>query len=206
MKKIFFFPWLFFSFHGQASIYSSDIVPVEAYTFEFNIKAVNLNPVKEDKLYEAINLLSQVMASPEFKHKIINHKFGKRFRFARNKGLSNLEIYERILSGVEELIPIENNAMDVEIALYSDYDSTVLGFTRPSTKRIWMNTKYFNRHNAAELASHLTHEWIHKLGFDHEDHRTPARKYSVPYAVGYIVRDLAKAINEKNDLERFYPW
>jgi hypothetical protein len=88
--------------------------------------------------------------------------------------------------------------MDVEVSMYTDNKSDVLGFTRPTTKRIWMNSKYFNKHTPAEVASHLTHEWLHKLGFDHDRERTPERPYSVPYAVGYIVKGIAGKIYENN--------
>lgn len=81
--------------------------------------------------------------------------------------------------------------MDVEVALYTDNESVVVGFTNPRTRRIFMNTKYFNKHSPALVASHLTHEWLHKLGFDHEKAKCDERRYSVPYAIGYIVRDLA---------------
>jgi hypothetical protein len=176
--------------------YSYEALPKDAFTFDFNIRTVHMTREKEEKLYGAIDLLRLVFASPEFKHKILKHKFNGRFAFAQNKGFTNKEIYRRILAGVEKLYPYYNNAMDVEVELYSDYKSNVLGYTKPSTKRIWMNTKYFNKHTYAEVASHLTHEWLHKLGFDHEKDRCPDRQYSVPYAVGYIVREIAGKLNE----------
>lgn len=170
------------------------LVPDDAYTFEFNIRTVKMGRMKERKLEEATDLLREVFASYEFKKKILNHRFRGRRTFYMNKGLTNAQIYRRILSGVERIYPYRNNAMDVEVELYSDFQSTVLGYTRPGTKRIWMNTKYFNRHSRAELAAHLTHEWLHKLGFDHERKRNPDRKYSVPYAIGYIVKDIAREL------------
>jgi hypothetical protein len=172
---------------------ASAIVPIDAYTFDFNIKTIRMGRMKEDKLYRSVDLLRQIFASPEFKERILRHKYRGRYAFAQNKGLTNSQIYKKILEGVEVLHPIDNNAMDVEVELYSDYKSTVLGFTRPSTRRIWMNTKYFNRHTSGQLAANLTHEWLHKLGFDHERNWCWGRKYSVPYAIGYIVRDLARS-------------
>ncbi len=167
-------------------------VPNEAYTFDFNIKTVRMSRMKEDKLNEAVEILRQVFSSPEFKRRILRHRYRGRYRFAKNKGLSNRQLYEKILSGMEELRPYRNNAMDVEVQLYTDYSSNVLGYTWPRSRRIWMNTKYFNRHTPAQIAANLTHEWLHKLGFDHERERCWGRKYSVPYAIGYIVRDLAR--------------
>jgi hypothetical protein len=167
-------------------------IPTEAYTFEFNIKTVRMTRLKEHKLYRAVEILRQVFASPEFKERILRHEFRGRPAFHLNRGLSNREIYEQILHGVERLHPYRNNAMDVEIELYADFESRVLGYTYPRSRRIWMNTKYFNRHSPAEVAGHLTHEWLHKLGYDHERKRTPARRFSVPYAVGNLVKDLGR--------------
>lgn len=172
------------------------IVPVEAYTFDFNIETSRMGPVKEEKLFEAVELLQEVFASPEFKRKILLHRYKGRYQFAHNRGLSNYQIYKRILSGVEKLYPVKNNAMDVVIELYTNNKSIVMGYTNPFTQKIWMNTKYFNRHTPAEVASHLTHEWLHKLGFGHERKKNNNRKYSVPYAIGYIVKEMARELNE----------
>lgn len=169
-------------------------VPDEAYTFDFNVRTVRMGRMKERKIEEAVDLLREVFASHEFKQKILNHRFQGRRSFYMNKGLTNGQIYRRILSGVERIYPYRNNAMDVEVELYSDFQSRVLGFTRPGTRRIWMNTKYFNRHSRSELAGHLMHEWLHKLGFDHERKSSPYRKHSVPYAIGYIVKKIAREI------------
>lgn len=182
---------LFFFLFVQES-HSYEFVPKDAYTFDFNVRTIGMGRMRERKIDRSIDILREIFASPEFKRRILRHKFGGRYRFWKNKGLSNAQIYRRILSGVEKLHPYNNNAMDVEVALYTDNQSQVVGYTNTRTKRIWMNTKYFNRHTPAEVASHLTHEWLHKLGFGHEKARCKERRYSVPYAVGYIVRDLAK--------------
>jgi len=172
----------------------SYVVPKDAYTFDFNVKTIRMSRMKERKIDHSIDILREIFASPEFKRRILSHKFNGRYQFAMNNGLSNSQIYRRLLKGIEKLHPYENNAMDVEVELYTDFESLVVGYTNPRTRRIWMNTKYFNKNTPAEVASHLTHEWLHKLGFGHERNKCLNRKYSVPYAIGYIVRDLAKRI------------
>lgn len=179
---------LFFCFVFEAG---ASIVPKEAYTFDFNLKLIRMSRMKEDKIYKATDLLREIFSSSEFKRRVLNHRFNGKKSFAFNKRLSNRQIYEKILMGVEKQIPYRNNAMDVEIELYTDFESNVLGFTRPNTKRIWMNRKYFDKYCEGKVASHLTHEWLHKLGFDHEREQTWSRKYSVPYGIGYIVKDMA---------------
>lgn len=171
---------------------SYSFVPKDAFTFDFNVKTIRMNRMKEKKIDHSIEILREIFASPEFKRRILSHRFNGRYQFAMNNGLSNAQIYRKILKGVEKLYPYDNNAMDVEVELYTDYESIVVGFTNPRTRRIWMNTKYFNRNTPAQVASHLTHEWLHKLGFGHERDKCMNRKYTVPYAIGYIVRDLAR--------------
>lgn len=195
MKILISFVTLFFLSNVKA------FVPNEAYTFDFNIKVHNMNDDREEKIYESVDLLRRVFASPEFRERILNHKYKGRKAFAWNKGLSNQKIYEKILAGVEKLEPEENNAMDVEILLFTDLKSNVLGYTKTQTKKIWMNTKYFNEDTTTvELGSHLMHEWLHKLGFGHEKKRCENRKYTVPYAIGYIVRDIAEEMIAQEEM------
>ncbi|WP_408097135.1 hypothetical protein ACJVC5_19050 [Peredibacter sp. HCB2-198] len=167
-------------------------VPEAAHTFEFNVKMLRMSRNREEKVNEAIDLLRRIFASQEFRRRILNHRFKGRKAFANNRGMSNQQIYNAILAGVERLKPTRNNAMDLELELYTDHDSKVMGYTLPRSRRVWMNTKFFNRHTPANVASNLTHEWLHKLGFDHDYKATWKRKYSVPYGIGYIVRDLAR--------------
>lgn len=182
-----------------ASIVSFEVkafVPSEAYTFDFNVKTSRVSRYKENKLLDAVDLLREVFASEEFKTRILNHRFRGKYRYAYNKGLSNRQIYNKILKGREELYPYINNAMDVEVGFFTNHKSIVIGYTWPRSKKIWMNTKYFNRFETEEIASHLFHEWLHKLGFGHERKRTHDRQFSVPYAVGNIALDIAREINE----------
>ena len=197
MKVVLSFFVLFFANNSLA------FVPNEAFTFDFNIKTINVSRSKEYKLDQSVEILREIFASPEFKKRILNHRFKGRRAFAHNRGMSNKQIYKRILAGAEKLFPYQNNAMDVEVEFYTNNESTVIGYTKSLSRRIWMNTKYFNRNSYGEVASNLTHEWLHKLGFDHERERSPHRKYSVPYAVGYIVRDLAHKFYDARSGQRF---
>lgn len=174
------------------SLKGNCFVPNEAFTFDFKIKTIQMPRTYEERLARAVELLREVFASPEFRERILNHRFLGRRGFSLNKGYNNEEIYRLILSGTERLHPIRNNTMDLEVELYTDFESKVLGFTLPRSRRIWMNRKYFLKFSSAEIAANLTHEWLHQLGFAHARERTEERKYSVPYAVGYIVKELAQ--------------
>ena len=111
------------------------LVPMEALTFDFNIEPIGMGRGNEEKLFKGVDLLREVFSSEEFKKRIIKHKFNGHYSFAHNRGLSNRRIYKVLLKGIERLLPHENNAMDVEVELYSDYRSQVLGFTLPRSRR-----------------------------------------------------------------------
>lgn len=167
-----------------------DEPPTEAYLFDATVKFVNFNSSQQDKVLTAIELIKQVVATPEFKHRVVNYTYNGKKQFVDNKGLSNEEIYRILLDGKEDLLPEVDYQMDLELELYYSVKNTV-GYTYPNTLRIWMNTKYFNNYTPAQVAGNLFHEWLHKLGFDHASSNTTGRSSSVPYAIGYLIEELA---------------
>lgn len=171
-----------------------DIVDNDAVTFDTDIKMYKFSSSGKSKILKAAELIREVVASPAFKKKVLNHKYNGRKTFVDNGGLSNAEIYQKILDGSEKLTPGKNNTMDLEVELYTDNSSNTVGYTYPNTIRVWMNSKYFNRNTPALVTTNMMHEWLHKLGFKHSASATSSRKYSVPYAIGYMVRDLAKSL------------
>ena len=165
--------------------------PLAAQTFDINLDLKGFKPEHEDKVLEAKELIKQVIASDEFKDKVLNHTYNGKKQFADNKGLTNAEVYKKILEGSEMLTPGKNNSMDLQLEPYSDPKSIVIGYTFKTAKKIWMNTKYLSMYPAAKITTNMMHEWLHKIGFGHDAKSTKKRPYTVPYAVGYIVRDLA---------------
>jgi hypothetical protein len=172
-------------------------VPYEALSFNTNLALVDFNSEQQDKIIEASELIRRVVATEEFKNAVLNHSYNGVKTFVENQGLTNAQIYNKFLQGAEKLTPARNNTMDVEVALYYENTSTI-GYTYASTKRIWMNTKYFNNYTASQVASNLTHEWMHKLGFTHAVSYNTSRSYSVPYAVGYIILKLIPQVVQQN--------
>ena len=169
-------------------------VPSNAVTFNTNIKTFKFTSAGRKKINSAAELIKEVVASEEFKNKVLNHKYNGKKQFANNQGLTNKQIYNKILNGAEKLNKVADNEMDLELELYTDNDSNTVGYTFPNTNRVWMNSKYFNKNTPALVTTNMMHEWLHKLGFGHDAEVTAKRPYSVPYAVGYIVRDLAKKL------------
>lgn len=168
-----------------------DVIPNEATTFETNVDLVNFESARREKMEEAIEIIKLVIATEEFKNRILNHTYNGARTFVDNRGYTNAQIYKIMLDGAEKLQPTKNNAMDVEVELYTA-STNVVGYTYPSSKRIWVNTKYFDQYTPAGVAHNLMHEWMHKLGFDHSSSWNSARDYSVPYAIGDIMGEVGK--------------
>lgn len=166
-------------------------VPAEAFRFDAALKFVNFEVEQEDKVHKAIEIIKKVIASNEFRTRVLTYTFDGKRSFVDNNGLTNEEVYQKILQGSESLMPGDDFEMDLELELYYSSKNTV-GYTYPNTVRIWMNTKYFTPYTPTQVAGNIFHEWTHKLGFDHATSYSVSRDSSVPYALGYLIRDLGK--------------
>jgi hypothetical protein len=151
---------------------------------------VNFPTAEGKKVLEAVELIKKVVATSEFKDRIINHTFRGKKMFVDNNGCSNEQIYQMILDGAETITPDKNRRIDVELELYEQSGRTI-GYTYPHTPRVWINNKFFKKYTPVQVADNLFHEWLHKLGFDHAQNFSQSRNYSVPYAIGYLVEELA---------------
>jgi hypothetical protein len=161
-----------------------------AATFDAQINLLNFPEEQEAKVHRAVELIKKVVTSEEFKERVLGHTYEGKKTYVDNRGFTNEEIYQLILEGSETLVPGKNGRMDVELELYQQ-SSTTIGYTYPHTTRIWVNTKYFNKYTPVQVADNLFHEWLHKLGFDHALKYSKSRNFSVPYAIGYLVEELA---------------
>lgn len=166
-------------------------VPEEANLFNADLKFVNFEAEQEEKVHKAVEIIKKVIASSEFRAKVLNFTFNGKREFNNNNNLTNEEIYLKLLRGSEKLQPEDDFEMDLELELYYTSNNTV-GYTYPNTVKIWMNTKYFTPYTPTQVAGNIFHEWTHKLGFDHASSYSVARDSSVPYAIGYLIRDLGK--------------
>jgi hypothetical protein len=171
---------------------SSAVAPTQAHSFDIDAEITGFERDHEEKIFTAFDLIKRVVASDEFKQKVLGKTYKGKKQFVDNGGLSNAQIYKKLLEGAEMLSPTKNNTMDLHLESYSEA-ADVIGYTMPSIKTIYMNTKYLNRANfkANQVSMNLMHEWLHKLGFKHAQKNSASRPHSVPYAIGYIMRDLA---------------
>lgn len=166
-------------------------VPSLALSFKTNIDYMNLSSSQETKYNKAVALVKKVLATEAFKTKVLNYMYKGKKQFADNGGKTNAQIYQSILDAAEQLRPKKNNTMDLGVKMYYR-PTSVVGYTSPSISYINVNTKFFNSYSANEVAGNLFHEWLHKLGYTHDASATAKRPYTVPYAIGYMIRDLGK--------------
>jgi hypothetical protein len=168
-------------------------LPNAALTFDTNITFINTSSTQQEKFDRAIEMIKKVVATEEFRNKILNHTYNNQKTFVDNGGYSNAQIYQKILDASEKLIPGKNNTMDMGVELYYASTSTV-GYTYANITKIYVNTKYFDTNTVGGVAANLFHEWLHKIGFEHASSYSTARDYSVPYAVGRMISTLGSTI------------
>lgn len=168
-------------------------VPQAARNFAVNIKLDNFDSAQEDKVLVAADLIEKVVATEEFKQAILNHTYKGKKTFVDNGGLSNAQIYKKILEGSEALRPGADNEMDLDLEVFRRAGTTV-GYTFPNVIKVWMNEIFLNKFAPYKVTTNMMHEWLHKLGFKHAQSKTPSRPYSVPYAIGYLVAKIAKKL------------
>lgn len=176
---------------GSSTGGTSGSLPNEAYTFDSNITFYKTTATQEAKFNKALDIIKQVVATEEFRSRILNFTYGGKKTFVDNGGFTNAQIYQKILDAAETLQNTKDNEMDMEVEIYTASTSTV-GYTYANSKRIWVNTKYFNSYDATGVARNLFHEWLHKLGFGHASSYSISRDSSVPYAIGTIIGDIGK--------------
>ena len=168
----------------------SAVVPTQAMTFATNVTTYGTTSAQEAKIQAAEAHIRAVIGSDEFRNAVLNYTYNGKKAFYDNGGLSNAQIYQKILDGAETLQPSKNNAMDIGVKIYTE-NSTTVGFTTTGSTMINMNTKFFNSYTSVGVSNNMMHEWLHKLGFVHAVNYSPSRDHSVPYAIGTIMGQLA---------------
>lgn len=144
-------------------------------------KLKNFSTQEKHKFMLAMEEMEVVINSERFKQAILDHEFDD-----QTNGKTNLELYEHFMSGKTKFNEVADQDIDISLTLYYSWKS-VIGYTYPSTWFTWINRKFFSRFNDAEIAGNVIHEDRHNAGYGH---RSARDHDSVPYAFGYIVRDL----------------
>ena len=168
-------------------------LPAQALSFKTNVSYLSgFETADETKYNKAVAIVKKVVATEAFRTAVLNHTYQGVKQFVQNNGLTNAQIYQTILDAAEKLTPTKNNTLDVGVKLYYE-NSNVVGYTSTGISYINVNTKFFDTYAVNSVASNLFHEWLHKVGYGHDSAATARRPYSVPYAIGYIIRDIGKS-------------
>jgi hypothetical protein len=172
---------------------------VETGTLTVNPVLRNFSETNERKMRGAIQLLERVVNSEEFKEAVLNYEYDGKNQFVQNNGMTNEQIYQHLMTGKENLFPEVDLEMDVDVSLYRQSwgRCSVVGYTTPTSPRIYVNRCFFNGFELQEVAGNLFHEWIHKMGFGHDYKPTERRPFSVPYALGYLMRTIGAKYNNE---------
>jgi hypothetical protein len=103
---------------------------------------------------------------------------------------NNAMVYEKLVSGADELNPARDGDIDLFLCLYYKANN-VIGYTNPGTNEIYINKLYFlprlhTREGICDIVNNVVHEYMHKVGYSHSFFNSAKRPYSVPYAVGNL--------------------
>ena len=153
------------------------------------------------KVLHAAEVLQQVVNSDAFNARILNfhHEVTGAQEFQDNLGLSNLEVLEKLRSGVETLKPDVDDTMNFTLSGYIKWNpfSSTIGETSPDVSEIGMANSFVRNATTSDIVGNLMHEWTHKAGFDHSFEYNERRNSSVPYAVGSIACEIAAELTQE---------
>src|SRR5687768_2855841 len=152
--------------------------------------------------YKAAQILEDVFNSEEFKNEVLNGKFNA------TKGLTNQQLYDKIMTAHEEDGPGgQNGVVDLRartLLIDSDesdwkkpcdgvtigVDGAGTGVTAICPQRL---VEWSKEEDTAALAAHYAHEYMHILGFSHKKVFSTSswKRKTFVYQIGNIVENLA---------------
>jgi len=184
------------------------LIQAEHNDFKVKLEILNHKESEVSIITNAVNLMAIAMGDPQFEEFCRNYTYEIEkykwswFRyysykesykgFWMNQGLTGFQVYTKLKAGKEVLSDETDYESDIYLEIDRSYNPGVIGYTYPSTKWQWIYQRIIDTWGAEDVAGNLAHEWCHKMGFSHESSSTDFRKHSVPYAVGYYVRDFIK--------------
>jgi hypothetical protein len=169
--------------------------------FKINlIKKVGCDAISLIKINKALLIIEKVINSSAFEEKVKTFPF-----YFRNNiftgfdyPYSNDEVYEMIMNAIENPGNVKVGVMDLYLHLKYGANGNEMGYSCPNEKEIYTYKAMLEQKSPKEIANHITHEWTHKLGFDHSTFPSPwgKRENSVPYAIGNMIAELADEVEE----------
>lgn len=176
--------------------------------WDCNIVFVNQTQEEKNKYNVACLEIERIVPTDSFENSVLTHKsytgitgyYGSSSTCNSAGELGNVgaALYANILQG-DERYPSQtsvDNQMDLKIEMYRDTASNTIGYTSQSDDRIHVNRKYSDGYKPSSMASNAFHEWLHKMGYGHSSASTSCRPYSIPYALGTMIRNYASPMDD----------
>ncbi|MDP3569143.1 MAG: hypothetical protein Q8S42_00865 [Archangium sp.] len=156
-------------------------------------KVTGYSAAERQKLDKATQLMGNVLNSQEFRDAVLSADFAGKPGFA-SETRSPQDVYAAIRAAKENYTDAADGEVDLNVKLenMSWFQRNVVGYTTESSDTLTTNRRFFSGFEPSEMAGHLAHEWLHKLGFEHDFKATARRPDSVPYELGDLVERLAR--------------
>lgn len=179
------------------------IIQKEKGGFRATVELLNSFTDKEiSKIEDATQFMVETYVSDEFLMKVLDYKYTvTKYRwkglrkiywkevyegFWENEGDSQLEIYNNILAGREELDPETDNEADIFLKVDRTYNAGSLAYTYKSSKTIYIYEYTLKNKTTKFIAGTLLHEYCHKIKYGHKTGKR--KKSTVPYGMATILR------------------
>lgn len=135
------------------------------------------------EVQKAEDVIKQVIASQEFKDRIMNYDFG-------NIKYTNEEIYQKILEGAETDNEIKDNVMELVIEVIPQKTTSRIYKIMAGIKKIFFFLNLFHKATPASIAENLFFHWLGKIGLDQTINSTS--QLTVQDAISKIIGELGK--------------
>jgi hypothetical protein len=154
------------------------------------------------KVVEAAKILKVVINSLEFRNRVRSfhwYKNGIRQDRFLDCDLNRVLALKAFVEGVDLFNRTRDNDLDVWLTLYHT-DTATVGYTYKSTWRTWLNNRFLSLwwNTPEKIAGNIAHEACHNIeGINRHSKRwTKYRRFSAPYAIGYLVAELGKKVDK----------
>ena len=154
---------------------------------KLNVKIFSVSKARVARLSRLALVAAKIMNSAEFKRRVDASYYRGKPGFASSV-LAPAVVSRLILEGNELRSGIDYEwDMEIEVKLGG---RGVLGWTYPSIKKFYLNSRYLDARSDSGIVGTICHENSHKLGFGHDFKATARRPYSIPYVLGTICAQL----------------
>ena len=179
-----------------------------------HLRVKNLTAEERNKAQRSMAYAVEALSSPEFKNWVLGYewiqtyttgRFWRRvthtkrmegFRYnwlSDGAPLTRKALYDIVMRAKElKLGEADDEQVDVFLEIDRGSSRSVIGYTNPGTVWQWVYAWFFRSVNEAEAAGNIIHEWLHKIGFDHEFKDNGLRRYTFVYAAGDKVEEMVQ--------------